>query len=343
MKRHSSMPLCLGLAGACLVGTGQLAVVTPSATAAELKLAHWMSPRHSMHRYVMEPWSKQISEKSGGKLTVRIYPGGALGKGPRAQFKRALDGVADITFGLPGFTAAQFRRTGVIELPGVATSGPDGSRKLWKAMKQLEPEWKRVKVLGLWVGESQVLMSKDKPIRTVADLKGMKIRTPSKVQADMIAALGATPVPMPINRVYNALNTGVIDGVLTGPSTIRSFKFGEVARYFTPGLPLGRSPFFLVMNKRSWDRLPADQKQLIDSTTGVEFSARAGKIYDGETKKAFDSVRNTGQHEIIEVSPAERKKFEKIVLAFRKNKVDAMEKAGIPAKAILAAMGVSGQ
>lgn len=327
-------------AGALLAASGGAFLSAGPAVSAELKLAHWMSPRHSMHRFIMDPWTKEIAKKSGGKFTVKIYPGGALGKGPVAQFKRALDGIADITFGLPGFTAAQFKRTGMIELPGIATSGPDGSEKLWKAMSLLQPEWKRVKVLGLWVGEPQILMSKNKPLRTLADLKGMKIRTPSKVQAEIIKALGATPVPMPITRVYNALNTGVIDGVLTGASTIRSFKFGEVAKYYTTGLPDIRSPFFLVMNKNSWNKLSAAEKKLVNETTGKSLSMKAGKIYDGETEKALGTVRNTGKHEVFKLSKAEFTKFEKIMMDYRAKKVAEMDKAGLNASKILAAMGV---
>ncbi len=332
-------PLVLA-AGVFAAVTGAAPLASHSVQAKELKLAHWMSPRHSMHRYIMEPWTKQIAKATGGKFTVKIYPGGALGKGPVAQYKRAVDGIADITFGLPGFTASLFKRTGIIELPGVTNSGPDGSEKLWKAMKLIEPEWKKVKILGLWVGESQIFMTKNKPIRKMSDLKGMKIRTPSKVQAEIVAAWGATPVPMPITRVYNALNTGVIDGVLTGASTIRSFKFGEVAKYYTRGLPTIRSPFFIVMNRNSWNKLTADQKKLIESTTGKALSMKAGGIYDGETEKSLNTVRNTGKHEIITLSAEETAKLTKAALAFRKAKVAAMEKAGIPAGKILAAMGV---
>lgn len=345
MTKFFKIPLSglpLAIAAGVAVSAFTAAPVVPGSTAAakELRLAHWMSTRHSMHRFIMDPWTKDVAKMSGGKFTVKIYPGGALGKGPVAQYKRAVDGIADITFGLPGFTASLFKRTGAIELPGVATSGPDGSEKLWKAMSLLQPEWKKVKVLGLWVGEPQILMSKNKPLRTLADLKGLKIRTPSKVQAEIIKALGATPVPMPITRVYNALNTGVIDAVFTGASTIRSFKFGEVAKYYTTGLPDVRSPFFMVMNKNSWNKLSAAEKKLINETTGKALSMKAGKIYDGETEKSLDTVRNTGKHEVFKLSKEEFAKFNKIMLAFRAKKVAEMDKAGLQASKILAAMGV---
>ena len=290
----------------------------------------------------MRPWSKDLAKQSGGGLTVRIYPGGALGKGPVQQFKRAVDGIADITFGLQGFTSNLFPRTGLIELPGMAKNAAIAAGKLWDAFPQLAPEYKRVKVLALWTNESQVLMTRDKPIRSVADMKGLKFRVPSKTQSKAIEALGGVPVFMPINRVYNALNTGVIDGIMTGPSTVLSFKFHEVAKYFTVGLPIGRSPFFLVMNKNTWNGLSAKDKALIDKTTGRGLSVKASKFYMKAGAKGLGVVKKSKKHEVIRFSAAESAKAQAILQASRVKTVADLQSKGIPAGAILKAMGVSG-
>ncbi len=313
-----------------------------SAVAGELKLAHFMSPKHPMDRFIMRPWTKEIAKLSGGSLTVRIYPGGALGKGPVAQFKRAVDGIADITFGLPGFTSKLFPRTGVIELPGIAETSASATNKLWDAFSLIAPEWRRVKVLALWTNDRQLLMTRDKPIRSVADMKDMKFRVPSKAQGVAIKALGGVPVFMPINRVYNALNTGVIDGVMTGPSTIGSFKFHEVAKYFTVGLPIGRSPFFLVMNRSTWKGLTAEQKAMVEKTTGRGLSVRASKFYMKAGAKGLGIVAKSKKHEIIRMSGAELAKAKAILKASRVKQVADLEAKGIPALKILKAMGVSG-
>ena len=317
-------------------------LVSGPIAAGELKLAHFMSPKHPMDRFLMRPWSKELDKLSSSALTVRIYPGGALGKGPVAQFKRAVDGVADITFGLPGFTSKLFPRTGIIELPGMATDAVDAANKMWDAFELLKPEWRRVEVLALWTNERQVLMTREKPIRTVADMKDLKFRVPSKAQGEAIKALGAVPVFMPINRVYNALNTGVIDGVMTGPSTVGSFKFDEVAKYFTTGLPLGRSPFFLVMNKRTWNGLSADHKALVKKTTGRALSIKGSKFYIRAGNKGLEKVKKSPKHEVITLSGAERDKGVAILMKSRANQVEALEKQGVPARKILKAMGVAG-
>ncbi len=312
------------------------------AQAVELKLAHFMSPKHPMDRFIMRPWTKEIAKASGGALTVKIYPGGALGKGPKAQFKRAVDGIADITFGLQGFTSKLFPRTGLIELPGMAKTAEIAANKLWDAFPKLASEYKRVKVLALWTNESQVLMTRKVPIRSIADMKGLKFRVPSKTQGNAIKVLGGVPVFMPITRVYNALNTGVIDGVMTGPSTIGSFKFHEVAKYFTVGLPIGRSPFFLVMNRGVWNKLSAENKALIEKTTGRGISIKASKFYMRAGKKGLGIVAKSKKHEIIRFSDAEKAKAVSLLQASRAKQVADLEKQGIPAREILKAMGVTG-
>ena len=338
---HTRLPLA-GLVAAGILGAGFAApalIATP-AVAAEIKLAHFMSPRHPMDRFLMRPWTEEVAKATNNALTIRIYPGGALGKGPVAQFKRAVDGVADVTFGLPGFTSKLFPRTGVIELPGVAKDAVVAANQLWDAFPLLAPEWRRVEVLGLWTNERQTLMTKSKPIRTIADLKDMKIRVPSKAQGVTLKALGAVPVFMPINRVYNALNTGVIDGVMTGPSTVLSFKFDEVAKYFTTGLPLGRSPFFLMMNRDTWKKQSDAHKDIIRKTTGRAMSIKGSAFYIKAGKRGLGKVRKSDKHEVIDMKGAALAEATAMLMKSRTAQVAALEKSGVPAKKILAAMGV---
>ena len=327
------------LVGAIALGGVQY-LGSQNVSAAELRLAHFTSPKHPMDRLFMRPWTKQIGKMSGGKLTVKIFPGGKLGKGPRAQFKRAVDGVADITFGLQGYTSKIFKRTAMVELPGVAKNSGELVSKMWKAYKLLAPEYKRVKLLAMWVGEAPIFMSRKKPIRTLADLKGMKIRTPSANQSRWLKALGATPVSLPITQVYRALETGRVDALLVPPSVIRSFKIGEVAKHFTTGLDaaFGRSPFFVVMNKKSWKGLDKAEKALINKTTGAKWSARATAIYEKAGAGGLNSVRKTGKHKIYAFSATEQKQMKIILLKARAKYIEQLEKGGVPAKAILAAM-----
>ncbi|MDH3446016.1 MAG: TRAP transporter substrate-binding protein [Deltaproteobacteria bacterium] len=308
----------------------------------ELKIAHFMSPKHPMDVHMMRPWAAEVEKLSKGSLKVRIYPGGELGKGPREQFKRAVDGIADITFGLQGYTSKLFPRTTLIELPAVAVDAIDATKKLWNVLdKHLSVEYQRVKLLALWTNDGPVLMSKEKPIRKIDDLKGLKVRVPSKDQADLIANLGATPVSMPASEMYRSLSTGVVDVLLVPSTVITSFKIGEVAKFYSTGLTFGRSPFFLAMNRNSYKGLSPEHKSIVDNTTGISISLVGAKAYEAEGAEELDRVRKSEKHEVIDLPAEEVKRGNALLIKARDQIVARLEKEGVSAKAILAAMGAA--
>ena len=170
----------LSLATAAIAATvvGVATTDTP-AISAELKFASFVGGRHVMNRKVFAPWAKEVANMSGGGLKITMHYGGALGKGPAKQYKRAIDGVADITWGLQGYTSKQFRRTTMIEMSEVGVNAVDTTKRMWKVYDQhLASEYKRVKVVAIWALDQPVIHTKNKAITRIGDLKGMKIRTP---------------------------------------------------------------------------------------------------------------------------------------------------------------------
>lgn len=313
-----------------------------SSGAAELSLAHFTSPKHPMDRLIMRPWAEDVARLTSRALTVRIYPGGELGKGPKAQYKRAVDGIADVTFGLQSYTSTLFPRTLLVELPGLAPDAEVATRMLWGAIEQIRTEYDRTQVLALWTNDRAVLMTRNKPVRTLEDLQDMKIRTPSKLQGEIIKALGATPVAMPVARMYNALKTGVVDGLMVASSVIKSFKIGEVARYYTVG-PFAHTAFFLVMNKRAYDKLTSEQRKVVDDTTGLALSLKAAKIYEAAGIAALQKEVSSGRGEMIRLSADEDQRWRAALQGVRDNTVTALEAKSIPAAAILSAMEAAGK
>jgi len=319
------------IAGALLVSALTLAA------ARELKLAHFTSPKHPMDRLVMRPWTEEVAKLSNGSLTVRIYPGGELGKGPQAQFKRAVDGIADVTFGLQGYTSSLFPATLLVELPGLSADAVAATKMLWRAVDLLQEEYERTKILALWTNDKAVLMTRTKAVRTLEDVKGMKIRTPSKLQGEIIEALGAIPVAMPVTRMYNALKTGVVDGLMVGPSVIRSFKLGEVAKYYTVG-PFAHTAFFLVMNRNAYNGLSTEHRKIIDETTGEPLSIKAARVYRKAGQSALEAEEKSGRGEIIRLSMDQEKRWREALDSVRAQTVKDLESRNIPATQILEAM-----
>ncbi|MBM3572025.1 MAG: hypothetical protein FJX52_06625 [Alphaproteobacteria bacterium] len=227
------------------------------------------------------------------------------------------------------------------ELPGTATTADDGTKKLWANFNPfLSRDFKDTKVLMLWNSDSASLMSKAKPIKTLDDMKGMKIRTPSAGQSAQLDALGATPIDMPVTQIYNNLDRGVIDATMIPMSAALDFKLIEIARYFTIDAPLGRSPFMVVMNKPKYDGLPANLKKVIDDTTGLSLSLKGAAAYDKKNHEAVEAAKKT--REVIPLAPAERQKWQATFRPMIQKQVEAGEKAGLPARGLVNAYKLLG-
>lgn len=325
--------------------TALLVLAGPSlVAAADLKVAFFPGPKHPINARMLAPWADGINAQKAG-LQVKIFVAGKLGKGPAKQFKRALDRVADVSFGLQGYTSKQFRATTLVELANIMTSAKEGTRRLNTAYAKSEAvrkEYGKVKVLALWTIDPPIIMTKSKPIKTVADLKGLKLRTPSQMSARTIKALGAVPVPMPITKLYNALARGTVDGVLVSPTVLHTFKIKEVTRHFAHGVPFGSSPMFIVMNRDSWNELSPAHKDIVNKSVGARWGDVGGRIYDEEHAKGMKFLAGSKAHNLIKLPDAEVRKALGMLAKLEQEVIAEWEKQGIPATEILKIMRAAG-
>lgn len=310
-----------------------MAVAATVAGAQELKFANFTPPFHTVNASVIEKLNADLSAATGGAVTVRGYHGGELGAGPVEQYVRAVQGVADITWGLPGYTSSQFQKTMIVELPGVVPEGKCGCDALWDAIDEIGGEFPGTKPVALWTSEPNIMIMRDKVIRTPADLAGLKIRVAGATAAEVATALGATPVQMPINQVYNALETGLIDGVFTGSSTLDDFKLDEVANSFTFGAPLGRLAFFAVMGQGSYDRLSDEAKAAVDANTGRDVSTNAEVAWNATGDAGVERARADSKNTFVDLTPEEAAAFAELVMPVTEAYV-----ASVGGEAALAAM-----
>ncbi|MCB1333314.1 MAG: TRAP transporter substrate-binding protein [Roseivivax sp.] len=294
---------------AMLTGAAMALTMAIPAMAEELKFANFTPPFHTINASVIEKLNADLTAATGGALTVRGYHGGELGAGPVEQYVRVVQGVADIGWGLPGYTSSQFEKTMIAELPDAIPLDKPGYEALWAAFDQISGEFPGTKALALWTSEPNIFIMKDHDIRTPADLKGLKVRVAGATAAEVAEALGATPVQMPINQVYNALQTGLIDGVITGASTLSDFKLDEVANSYTLGANLGRLVFYTVMTGSKYDSLPDDQKAALDSVSGAALSKSAEDAWNATANAALEAARASGDNTVIDLSADEIKAF----------------------------------
>jgi TRAP-type C4-dicarboxylate transport system substrate-binding protein len=268
-------------------------------------------------------------------MTVRMFPSMQLGGKPPELYRQMVQGIADIVFTLPGYTAGDFPMLSLTELPGTADSAEDGTRKLWKNMDFFKEELKDAKVLMLWNSDTAGIMSRAKPVRTMDDLKGMRIRTPSRAQSAQLTALGATPVDMPVTQIYNALERGVIDATMIPLSAMLDFKLLEVVKYLTVDAPLGRSPFLVSLQRKRYESLPPDLKTIVDSTTGLEMSLGGARSYDKKNKLALEAGKK--DREVIALAPAEANRWLAIFKTLAKQQAEEADKKGLPGTALVKA------
>jgi TRAP-type transport system periplasmic protein len=291
------------------VAVGALAAAALPAGAETIKFAHWVPPAHTLTASTIEPL---IAATKDSGLEIEVYPGGELGAGPLEQYVRVVQGVADVVWGLQGYTSSQFPKTMVSELPGALPEGMTGYDLIWNAYDAglLADEFPGTKPLALWLSEPNVFIMKDIDVRTPADLQGLKIRVSGSAAAAAVESLGATPVQMPAGEIYNSLQTGLIDGVITGASAIGDFKLDEVANSYTLNAPLGHISFYVVMNAAKYESLPEAERAAIDSIAGRPLSKSAEDGWNARALQVIDEITAAGDNTVYTLSADERAAFE---------------------------------
>ncbi|GAB4178671.1 MAG: TRAP transporter substrate-binding protein [Thalassobaculales bacterium] len=283
MGRRALLPAVAGiaLAGSLLAGAAMAQQVT-------LKVQHFLPPAALAQTGFIKPWADALSAQSGGRIKVEIYPAMQLGGRPPQLFDQVREGFADVVWTLPGYTPGRFPIAEVFELPFMAGSAEATSQAVMEfATRHLMAEFKDVHPLLFHVHASGLFHMKDKPVAKLEDLKGLKVRAPTRTINDALAALGATPVGMPVPQVPEALSKGVIDGAVIPFEVAVSLKVQELVKshsYVVADRGLYTSVFLFAMNKAKYDGLPADLKKVIDANSGMNIARRIGKVWDeGET------------------------------------------------------------
>ncbi|SHO44082.1 TRAP transporter substrate-binding protein [Desulfopila aestuarii] len=284
---------------------------------------------------VIKPWIEEIEKASGGEVKIKLFPAGALGKAPE-QFDLAEKGIADMSYHLADYTPGRFPLTSVFSLPFMPPTGQKVSEAMWKTFEKepkYQEEYSKVKVLALFGHAGGHFHTVKTPIRSMADFKGMKMRTANPAISKALTLWGAVPVAQPITETYQSLQLGVLDGSALPYEGIVVFKLNEVTK-FTTLADLYTMPMMIVMNKKTWDSLPKNVQELIDNTTGLKMSAAAGKAFD-DAEKPFREISMKKGIEEIALDPSELAKMQDITMPLRDEWAMEMEEKGLPGKEVL--------
>jgi len=307
MKRSTKL-------GLLLVPALALAAATAAAQDVVLRIHHFLPPGATIQKLVFEPWCEKIGKESGGRLKCQIYPSMQLGGTPPQLFDQARDGVADIVWTLPTYQAGRFMKSEVFELPFMAKSAEVGSPAFWEYIqKDSLDEFRGVKLLAAHLHDGSLFHFASKRVQTVDEMKGLKVRGPTRIGTKFLAALGVTPVQMPLPQVPESIAKGVIDGAMVPWEGTPPIKLHEIAKYCldnAPGQPkMSNSIFVIAMNPAKYESLPADLRKVIDANSGLAWSAQIGKVWDGTTEPA-KKLAVAAQNVFDTLSPAEYTKMQ---------------------------------
>lgn len=249
----------------------------------------------------MAPWIEDVEKASGGTLKIKLFAGPTLGTF-RDIYDRTLSGVSDISFGIFGPLAGQFQRVQVSSLPFELRQARESSVALWRlyAKKMFDPEFDKVKVLALFDFPSSYIHT-NVPIKSADDMKGLKFSVSSRTIGQIVVALGGSPVSTTPPEIYQSMSRGVINGVVTAWTAVKTFKLHEVTKYHLEA-PLGEAPAYVFINKAVYERLPEKAKQAIDKYSGEAFSKHLGSENDTADRETSKEVEAMSGHTVGELS-----------------------------------------
>lgn len=321
------------VASAMLVGGS----ATAFAQDVTLKMHQFLPAQASVPRLILDVWADKVEADSNGRIKIERYPSMQLGGRPPELVDQVIDGVADIVWTVTGYTPGRFPSSEAFEMPFIMTNGEDTSRAYWQYVEKnmLDTEFEELKMLGVWVHGPGLIHSKD-PITDVADLNGVKLRAPTRVTNKLFTDMGATTVGMPVPAVPEALSKGVIDATVIPWEVTTALKVSELVDNHTtwPGEALYTTTFIFAMNKDKYDLLPDDLKAVIDSNSGEDFSAFAGKEMQAADQQGLDFAKNRGNN-IIDLNADQVAQWKSAAAPIEAWWVDEVKGAGLDGQALL--------
>lgn len=288
------MTKMITLASASLLALG---AAMPAMADIDLVMSSWLPPRHPIVVNAMKPWAEEVAEVTDGRVNVRVL-GRPLGA-PPAHFDMARDGVADITYGLHSFSQDdRFDKSEVGQFSFLGDDAVATSKAFWTVYTEdlsAVEDHAGTKLLGLFVHGPGLYHNRVRRIDTPEDFAGLKIRVPGGYIADLVAAVGSTPLFMPSTETYEKLSRGVIDGVAFTYEALTAFNLTGDIKYAmkVPG-GIYNTSWFLVMNEDKWDSISAEDQEAIMSISGEAFAERVGQAWNDADTAAVEQIEAAG-------------------------------------------------
>ncbi|TDQ43559.1 TRAP transporter substrate-binding protein [Tepidicella xavieri] len=321
------------------VALGAPALVGLAQQTVTLKFHTFMSPTSNVWLNMHRAWMEKVERDSGGRIKFEAYPAMQLGGSPVQLFDQAKDGVVDVVWTLPGNTPGRFPRSEVFELPFMMTNAEATSKAFWEYVQtKAADEFREVKPIAFQVHGPGMFHIKNKAINSPDDLRGLKMRGPTRQITKMLGYLGATPVGMPLPQIPDALSKGVIDGCVIPWEVVPSIRVHELTQFHSEFDPAGgalyTTTFIMGMNQRRYDSLPPDLKKVIDDNSGIEASAFLGRTQQAGDAPARRQAVERG-NTINTIGMAEAQEFRRRARQVEVEWVQDMDRRGFNGRDLL--------
>jgi TRAP-type C4-dicarboxylate transport system substrate-binding protein len=268
------------LTAAVIAATGLLAVA-PVTAQTTLTLSSWVPPQHLLTQALVE-WASEVEKASNGRIKYTLLPKSVAA--PPGTFDAVRDGLADVSFSVDGYTPGRFVLTRIAEFPQLgdtATTVSVAYQRISRRYFAKADEHKGVKVLTVFTHGPGEIYNTKRPIKTLDDLKGLRIRVGGGMINELAKNLGVDALLKPAPQSYEILSTGVADGVFFPAESVVSFKLEKLIKYATlvPG-GLYNTSFAFIMNPATYGKLSAADKKVIDDWSGEKLARLIGKHWD---------------------------------------------------------------
>ncbi len=321
------------MVGGCFFLSILLLGVSPSqAKTIELTYSIFFPATHT-HTVLATEWAKEIEKRTNGAVKITMFPGATLTPANQC-YDGVVKGISDIGMSVLSYTAGRFPLTEVIDMPLGYKSGSQATRLCNAYYQKFQPkELDDVKVMYLHGHGPGLLNTRDKPISKMEELKGMKIRC-TGTTAKLVSHLGATPVAMPQTETYDAVQKGVVEGLMSPIETLKGWKFAEVVKYTTLNYGTAYSmAFFVVMNKQKWASLPKEVQTVIQKVN-EEWIEKTAKAWDDIDKSGLEFAKSKG-HQFIPLSKQEDERWAQAARPMFAEYAQAMKGKGLPGEEAL--------
>jgi TRAP-type C4-dicarboxylate transport system substrate-binding protein len=303
-----------------------------------LTFHHFLSPKALPHSKIFEPWARNLEKISNGKIKVELFPSMSMGGKPNELYNQVRDGSADIVFTIAGYSAGVFSRSEVFELPTMQGSDSLKTAHIIKENFDLiKEDYKDVKPILVGVAGNYMLHTSTKKIENIDDLKGLKLRSPSRTGAWYISELGAEPVGMPLPDVPQALSKNAIDGAVLPMEIFPALKFQDLTKYSTElknGGGFGNSVAVILMNKKRFESLSKELQGYIEQSAGEDLLTKYGQLMIDLEEPGKNLQRKSGG-EVITLSADESDKFNEAGKKVVNKWVNEMKDKGIDGQKIV--------